>query len=140
MRLDEVLRGSGWKNVEEIPAAVDLWATSPEGYRVLFEAKTLSGSNDVHQSRAAIAQLLEYRLFYADESDRLCVVFNGPIADRRRVLLESLGIAILCIDENGYLSAVGQVAQLWFGRTPLAGGLGPKTVLEMSAASAIASS
>ena len=72
----------------------------------------------MHQSRAAIAQLLEYRLFYGDESDRLCVVFNGAVADRRRLLLESLGIAILHIDERGDVGPIGQLAQSWFGHTP----------------------
>jgi hypothetical protein len=44
----------------------------------------------------------------------LCVVFNGAVADRRRLLLESLGIAILHIDERGDVGPIGQLAQSWW--------------------------
>jgi hypothetical protein len=37
-----------------------------------FEAKSLSGVNEVHQCRAALSQLLEYRFCYGTESDRFC--------------------------------------------------------------------
>jgi len=61
-RLAGALRRAGWTAVEEIPAAVDLQASRPDGSgRVLFEVKTLSGSNEVSQCRAAWGQLLEYR-------------------------------------------------------------------------------
>jgi hypothetical protein len=58
--LCQLLDGAGWRNVEEIPSAVDLWGMPPEGGRVVFEVKTLSESNEIHQCRAALAQLLEY--------------------------------------------------------------------------------
>src|SRR5206468_567128 len=108
-----------WAGIEEIPAAVDLWGTMPDGTgRVLFEVKTLSGSNEVHQCRAALSQLLEYKFFYGAESDRLCIVLSGPVADRRRVLLDDLGVAILVITNEGAAISTGRVAQSWFGRSP----------------------
>jgi hypothetical protein len=117
-RLAELLGTAGWTEIEEIPAALDLRANSPDGRgRVLFEIKTLSDSNEVHQCRAALAQLLEYRFFYGSDSDRLCVVLNGPITDRRRALLESLGIAILVITDTS-VTSIGTLAQDWFGRCP----------------------
>jgi hypothetical protein len=85
---------------------------------VLFEIKTLSDSNEVHQCRAALAQLLEYRFFDGTESDRLCIVLNGPIADRRRALLEELKVAIVVIANDGTATSIGRCAQEWFGRSP----------------------
>jgi hypothetical protein len=64
-RLAEILATAGWTGIEEIPAAVDLWAMSSDGQgRVLFEVKTLSDANEVHQCRAALSQLLEYKFFH----------------------------------------------------------------------------
>ena len=118
-RLAALLSGAGWTEVEEIPAAVDLWATDPvRRPRVIFEVKTLSGSNEVHQCRAALAQLLEYRFFFGKETDRLCIVLTHPIADRRRALLEQMGVAIVVIAANGEPTAVGNLAHEWFGPTP----------------------
>jgi hypothetical protein len=111
-RLAEVLAAAGWTNVEEIPAAVDLWVTAPDASgRVIFEVKTLSGTNEVGQCRAALAQLFEYRFFYGEESDRLCVVVNGPVADRRRAFLEGVGVALIVIDGNGTAKPIGQLAR-----------------------------
>ena len=94
---------------------------SPDnGGRVLFEVKTLSGSNEVHQCRAALSQLLEYRFFYGTDTDRLCIVLNGPIADRRRALLEELGVAIVVIADDGAATSIGTLAQTWFGHNPFA--------------------
>ena len=118
-RLSELLTGASWTSVEEIPAALDLWGVPPDGSgRIVFEVKSLSESNEVHQCRAALAQLLEYRFFYGEDSDRLCVVLNGPIADRRRVFLENLGVAVVVIDGEGAATAIGQLASEWFGRMP----------------------
>jgi len=48
------LTARNWTSVEEIPAAVDLWATPPgRGVRVLFEVKTHSVDNEVSQCRGA---------------------------------------------------------------------------------------
>jgi hypothetical protein len=112
------LVSAGWTNVEEIPSAVDLWGVPPDrGSRVVFEVKSLSDSNEIHQCRAALAQLLEYRFFYGSDSDRLCVVVNRPVTDRRRVFLENLGVAVVIIEGDGVPKAIGQLAQAWFGRT-----------------------
>jgi hypothetical protein len=116
-RLAQLLSAAGWSNIQEIPTAVDLWALNSDG-RVLFEVKTLSGSNEVHQCRAALSQLLEYRFFYGTESDRLCIVLNGPIADRRRALLEELKVAIIVIANDGTATSIGRLAHTWFGRSP----------------------
>lgn len=111
-RLAEVLKKSGWRTIEEIPAAVDLWAVTPEGNeRVIFEVKTLSDANELHQCRAALAQLLEYRFFYGKPSDRLCLVLSGPIADRRLALLEEMGIAIVLVTGEDNMSPIGRLAQ-----------------------------
>jgi hypothetical protein len=118
-RLAVLLEAAGWTGIEEIRDAVDLWGTNPGGTgRVLFEVKTLSGSNEVHQCRAALSQLLEYKFFYGSESDRLCIVLNGPIADRRRALLEDLKVAIVVIANDGTATSIGRLAQAWFGRSP----------------------
>ena len=100
-RLAAMLAGSGWTSIEEIPSAIDLRTTNPcDGRRVIFEVKTLSGSNEVSQCRAALSQLLEYRFFYGQSADRLCLVVNAAIADRRRAFLEEHNIAVVLIDET----------------------------------------
>ncbi len=103
-----------WQNVEEIPSAIDLRATSPDGaHRVIFEVKTISASNELHQCRAALSQLLEYRFFHGEPADELCLVVNGPIADHRRVFLESLGVGVAQIHTDGAIQAIGLFAGRW---------------------------
>ena len=46
------------------------------------------------------------------------IVVNGPIADRRRVFLENLGVAVVVVDGDDVATAIGQLAQEWFGRAP----------------------
>jgi len=105
------LTAAGWEQVEEIPAAVDLWATRPGGTgRVIFEVKGLSETNEIPQCRAALAQLLEYRFFYGTDQDRLCLIVDRPIADRRRAVLESLGVAVAVMRESEGLQPIGQLA------------------------------
>jgi hypothetical protein len=119
-RLATLLSAAGWKDVEEIPAAVDLWATPPDGSsRIMFEVKTISDSNELHQCRAAVAQLLEYRFFHGGDADRLCLVVDRPIPDRRRAFVESLGVAVVVVDSGGPPDTLGPLAVRWFGRTPL---------------------
>jgi hypothetical protein len=110
--LCEALKVAGWLNVEEIPAALDLWATRPgdSGGRVIFEVKGLSHANEIGQCRAGLSQLIEYRFFYGTDDDRLCLVVDKPIADRRRALLESLGIGVLLVTETGQIHPVGELA------------------------------
>lgn len=106
--LSDALRAAGWTNIEEIPSAIDLRATPPgQGARVIFEVKTLSGGNEASQCRAALSQLLEYRFFYGELTDCLCLVVNGAITDRRRAFLEEIGVAIVHITDDGLLVLVG---------------------------------
>lgn len=105
------LSAAGWHQLQEIPAAVDLWATRPGNLgRVIFEVKGLSGANEVAQCRAALSQLLEYRFFYGTDEDRLCIVVDRPIADRRRAVLESMEVGLIVMNELGQLQPVGQLA------------------------------
>jgi hypothetical protein len=102
---------AGWQKLEEIPAAVDLWATRPGDLgRVIFEVKGLSDTNEIVQCRAALSQLLEYRFFYGTDEDRLCLVVDRPITDRRRAILESVGVGVVFVADSGELKAVGQLA------------------------------
>jgi hypothetical protein len=94
-RLVTVLASAGWTELEEIPAAIDLRGCRPDGQRVIFEAKTLSGDNETAQARSALAQLLEYRLEYGRPEDLLCLAVDGPLSARRAELLERLGIAAI---------------------------------------------
>jgi hypothetical protein len=46
-------------------------------------------ANELHQSRAALAQLLEYRLEYGLDDDQLCVVVDGQLLrDLERIAAE----------------------------------------------------
>ncbi len=91
----------GWNEIEEIPAAIDLRATRPDGQRVIFEAKTLNPGNETSQSRGALAQLLEYRLDYGQPDDLLCLVVDSALPVRRSDLLERLGVAALHASPEG---------------------------------------
>lgn len=63
-RLATLLEAAGWRKVQEIPAAVDLWATCPDGRgRVIFEVKTLTDANEVHQCRGALAAAVGVSVF-----------------------------------------------------------------------------
>lgn len=105
------LSQAGWQKLEEIPAAVDLWATRPgDSGRVIFEVKGLSDTNEIGQCRAALSQLLEYRFFYGTDEDRLCLVVDRPITDRRRAILESVGVGVVLVADSGQMKAVGQLA------------------------------
>jgi hypothetical protein len=98
-RLHGHLKDRGWNCLEEIPVAIDLWGQEPSGSRTIFEAKTIDG-NEVHQARAAIAQLLEYRFLYGTPNDRVCVVTDQPLSDLRQRLLKFLGFEFLCLPEE----------------------------------------
>ena len=117
--LAEALTEAAWQGVEEIPAAIDLQAFKPDGSeRVIFEVKSLSPSNEAQQCRAALAQLLEYRFLYGNNSDQLCAVFDRPIADRRLAVLEALGVAVVMLDDDGKVMFFGQRARSLFGTRP----------------------
>jgi hypothetical protein len=72
--------------------------------------KGLSEANEIGQCRAALSQLLEYRFFYGTDEDRLCLVVDRPITDRRRALLESVGVGVVLVTDSGQLQPVGQIA------------------------------
>jgi hypothetical protein len=95
----------GWSEIEEIPGALDLRATK-NGTRVIFEAKGLVRSNHLARCRSALSQLLEYRFFHGKPEDRLCLVVNGLLPDRRIRFLESAGIAVATI-RDGQVRAAG---------------------------------
>jgi hypothetical protein len=88
------LEANGWTHIEEIPAAVDLWARRSD-VRVILEAKTLTAESELTQTRAALAQLLEYRFFHGNSADHLCLVTDSPISDRKLRFLCALGIHCL---------------------------------------------
>jgi hypothetical protein len=114
--LAAALEKAEWAAVEEIPAAIDLQARMPDGSdRVIFEVKSLSGSNEAHQCRAALAQLLEYRFLFGNDSDHLSAVFDRPIAHRRLAFLEALGVSVVMMDEQGRGMCLGQRARSLFG-------------------------
>jgi hypothetical protein len=95
-RLHAWLTAAGWSELAE-DRAVDLWGTSPDGARVIFEAKTIS-ENALSQCRAGLAQLLEYRVLYGSADDDLCLVTNAPLTQTRIEIFDELGIAVLIID------------------------------------------
>jgi hypothetical protein len=105
------LSAAGWQNLEEVPAALDLWGTRPgDSARVIFEVKGLTDANEIGQCRAALSQLLEYRFFFGKNEDQLCLVVDRPITDRRRAMLESMGVGVIVVSESGELQPAGQLA------------------------------
>lgn len=106
VHLNDALTDAGWTEIEEIQAAFDLRAKHPDstGPRVLFEAKTLGGTNESHQVRSGLAQLLEYRFLYGEPIDELCLVCNAPIRDERIRLLRALGIDFAWLEGDRLLS------------------------------------
>jgi hypothetical protein len=104
MHLNAALQHDGWTDLEEIPAAIDLRGRSPRGEHVIFEAKTISDSNETSQCRGALAQLLEYRLDYGHPDDLVVVVVDAAVGSRRSEILERLGLAALLATADGLTS------------------------------------
>lgn len=96
--VNDALLATGWTDVGEIPAAIDLWGRSPDGARTIFEMKTLRAASELGRVRSAIAQLLEYRYFFGEPEDDLCVVTDHPLSDKRVRLLRTLGIGVVVAD------------------------------------------
>ncbi|NNB86748.1 hypothetical protein [Corallococcus exiguus] len=108
--LNRALIASGWNIIEETRGAIDLWARRPgDGQRVIFEAKTLGDGTEVHQTRSALSQLLEYRHFLGAPNDFLCLVTNAPISDVRERFLRTQGVAVL-VHDGATFQAVGPLA------------------------------
>jgi hypothetical protein len=99
--LSSALESSNWTAIEEIPGAIDLWAVAPNQQRVIFEAKTITESNELDRCRGGLAQLLEYRLEYGEGDDVLCLAVDQPLSVRRARLLSRLGAAVVRVDEDG---------------------------------------
>jgi hypothetical protein len=95
--LERALGAAGWTEIREIPGAVDMWAER-DGKKVIFEAKTVTFQNEIHQARAALAQLLEYRHFYGSPTDARCVVTNRPLSTARVRFLESQNVMTVFLD------------------------------------------
>lgn len=76
----------------------------------MFEAKTVSPTSELSQTRSGLSQLLEYRFFYGDPGDKLCLVTDGPISDRRIRFLVAQEIAV-AYDEGRGLVPCGTLAQ-----------------------------
>jgi hypothetical protein len=96
--LHGALLAAGWQGVSEFPRSIDLIGTPPDAPRVLFEAKTLTDTNQSRQVRSGLAQLLEYRFQQGKPDDALCLITDTPIISRRGELLRSLGIDSIWTD------------------------------------------
>ena len=107
VHLHDALAKAGWLELEEIRGAIDLRARHASGFRVIFEAKSIDG-NEVDQCRSALGQLLEYRFFYGEPDDRLCLVVDQPVSDARVRCLESLGVGVLLVAASG-VTGIGTV-------------------------------
>jgi hypothetical protein len=97
---------NAWADIEEIPSAVDLWARHDD-VRVIFEAKTITSETELVQTRAALAQLLEYRFFYGTPSDHLCLIAEVPLSDRRLKFLSAMGVLVLCRQGERFILCEG---------------------------------
>lgn len=112
-QLAQWLEQEGWSEIEEIPLAVDLWARmQATNDRVIFEAKTVRVGSEGPRIRSALAQLLEYRFFYGEPADRLCVVSDRPISDRRVRLLDGLEISVLWWDGETFAAGSSTAGEL----------------------------
>jgi hypothetical protein len=69
----------------------------------------VSPGTELARTRSGLSQLLEYRFFYGEPSDRLCLVTDGPISDRRIRFLEDQGIAV-AYDQGSGLILCGTLA------------------------------
>jgi hypothetical protein len=90
------LQDEDWEDLEEVDGAIDLQAKRPRGVagprKTLFEIKSIRPGTERARVRSGLAQLLEYRLFLGSKTDRLCLVSDRPISERRLRVLDSLAI------------------------------------------------
>jgi hypothetical protein len=104
-QLSKRLSDEGWSDVQEMPGAVDLRGTNRRK-RVLFEAKTITRKNEIHQIRLGLAQLLEYRFKHGVKGDALCLVTDYPISSGRANFMASLGVAVMWPHKTDYMGNV----------------------------------
>ena len=62
---------------------------------MIFEAKTITDSNETAQCRDAFTQLPEYRLEYGQPDDLPCLAVDRFLSPRRVEILQRLGIAVV---------------------------------------------
>lgn len=105
---------SGWTHIEEMRSAIDLSAQR-DGRRMIFEAKTLKVGDELSQVRSGLSQLLEYRFFYGDAEDALCLVVDAPVSDRRVRFLDAHGIGVLVFDGGSFMACGTQSAGILVG-------------------------
>ncbi len=99
----DFLESHKWADIEEVPGGFDLRAASSDT-RVIFEMKTMSGTNELAQCRSALAQLLEYRLTYGRDTDLLCVVTDAPVSAERSAILDALGLAVVAREDGTWIA------------------------------------
>lgn len=114
------LESHGWSDIREVPGGFDLLASTPAGQRVLFEMKTISNSNELKQTRTALAQLLEYRVTLGRTDDQLCLVVDGRLTDERANVLDALSIACIHLEAGAWLgtNTRGEALLAAMGRPP----------------------
>jgi hypothetical protein len=62
-------------------------------------------------------QLFEYRFFYGNPNDELCLVVDQPLSDARLRFIESVGVAVVCASDR--VTALGaRAAGTLRGGTP----------------------
>ena len=105
VRLSKRLSDHGWSDVQQMPGAVDLRGTYRRK-RVLFEAKTITRKDEIHQIRLGLAQLLEYRFKYGVEGDALCLITDHPISNGRADFMASLDVAVMWPHKTDYMGNV----------------------------------
>ena len=103
--LNRTLTALGCQSIEELPGAIDLRATRPDGTRMIFEAKTIGDTNELSQTRAGFAQLVEYRVEHGASDDELCLVVDRPLSVRRQKLLDALDVAALVVMDSDLVAA-----------------------------------
>lgn len=115
------LADAGWSDLHEIPLAIDLQGTDPAGRTTIFEAKTISDSNEIRQARGGLAQLLEYRQDYGGPDDRLCLAVDRELNERRRDLLDRLGIGVALVRAGSEVRALNTAGASALGASPAVG-------------------
>jgi hypothetical protein len=98
------LEAEDWEDLEEVDGAIDLQAKRPRGItgprKTLFEIKSIRPGTERARVRSGLAQLLEYRFFLGNETDRLCLVSDRPISERRLRVLDSLAIGHAYLEDG----------------------------------------
>jgi hypothetical protein len=100
----KAIKAAGWTELREFDDGYDLRARAPDGTHAIFEMKTVGPRTERPRVRAALAQLLEYRHFDGDASDRLCLVVDHALSTRRVGFLGAQGISVSVRRPDGFVS------------------------------------